>query len=83
MAYRVTNVQGLIELMRDLQGSRSSVCFARSLGISPQYLCDIYKQRKLPSGNVLSSLGVTASYSFPETITAQFQRRHGEKKCER
>lgn len=80
MAYRVTNVDGLIELMRDLQGDQPSKDFAESLAISPQYLCDIYRKRKKPGPKVLAALRAsrTVAYSYPDDIAKEIP--HGRKR---
>jgi hypothetical protein len=67
MPYKVLNVEGLISLMKDIQGDRTPAQFARDLGISRQYLGDIYHHRKLPGNSTfLSSLNVSTAYVIPE-----------------
>ena len=57
MAYKALTVAELLDLMKKLQGTKTSTEFASELGISKQYLSDIYNGRKNPSDTVSSLLG--------------------------
>lgn len=57
MAKAMTNAQ-VIALMKKRQGDRTAKEFARELGISGAYLCDIYKSVRAPGESVLSKLGI-------------------------
>jgi hypothetical protein len=59
MAYKALTVEELLELMKKIQGEKTNTEFANDLGISKQYLCDIYNGRKIPSETVSASLGFT------------------------
>jgi hypothetical protein len=59
MAYKALTVEELLELMKKIQGEKTNTEFAADLGISKQYLCDIYNGRKVPSETVSASLGFT------------------------
>ena len=50
--------QQVINKIRQLQGSSTQKDFAASLGISPQYLCDIYKGRRDPGPSILKAFGI-------------------------
>ena len=65
--YRVTNIEGLLEAMKSLQGDKTQAEYAQSMNVSPQYLSDVYKLRRDPGPKILSSLGVTRAYVIPET----------------
>jgi len=65
-----TDVKGLLEIMRIMQGGKTQAEYARSIGVTPQYLCDVYKQRREPGPAILSSMGATRSYLVPETFTS-------------
>lgn len=54
---RKLTVEQIVKAMRRRQGDMRDVEFARFLGISKSYLCDIYKGRKTPGEKVLSRLG--------------------------
>ena len=64
MAYLVKDVKELLGLMKRLQGERSSSDFASDLGISKQYLTDIYKGRRDPGDSVLRALNVTRQVAY-------------------
>jgi hypothetical protein len=57
MAYKALTVDELLGLMKKIQGEKTNTQFAADLGISKQYLCDIYNGRKVPSDTVSGSLG--------------------------
>ena len=59
MAYKALTVDELLDLMKRIQGEKTNTQFAADLGISKQYLCDIYNRRKVPSDTVSASLGYT------------------------
>ena len=60
MAYKALTVEQLLELMKKIQGDKTNTQFAADLGISKQYLSDMYKGRKIPSDNVSGMLGFTS-----------------------
>ena len=64
MAYKALTVQELLELMKKIQGEKTNTQFATEIGISKQYLTDIYNGRKVPSDTVSAALGFT-----PRVIT--------------
>jgi len=57
MAYNALTVAELLALMKKIQGEKTNTQFAAELGISKQYLTDMYNGRKVPSGTVSSLLG--------------------------
>jgi hypothetical protein len=59
MAYKALTVEELLGLMKKIQGEKTNTEFAADLGISKQYLCDIYNGRKIPSETVSATLGFT------------------------
>ena len=59
MAYKALTVEELLGLMKKIQGEKTNTQFAADLGISKQYLCDMYNGRKIPSDNVSATLGFT------------------------
>jgi len=59
MAYRALTVGELLDLMKKIQGEKTSTEFAADLGISKQYLSDMYNGRKIPSEAVSATLGFT------------------------
>jgi hypothetical protein len=59
MAYKALTVEELLSLMKKIQGEKTNTEFAAEIGISKQYLTDIYNRRKVPSDTVSSALGYT------------------------
>jgi hypothetical protein len=49
MAYKALTVEELLQLMKKIQGEKTNTEFAAEIGISKQYLTDIYNGRKVPS----------------------------------
>jgi DNA-binding XRE family transcriptional regulator len=59
MAYKALTVEELLGLMKKIQGEKTNTQFAAEIGISKQYLTDIYNGRKAPSDTVSAALGYT------------------------
>src|SRR5215469_2286646 len=57
MAYKALTVEELLALMKKIQGEKTNTEFAADLGISKQYLTDLYSGRKIPSDAVSSAFG--------------------------
>jgi len=57
MAYKALTVDELLALMKKLQGEKTNTEFAADLGISKQYLGDLYSGRKIPSATVSAAFG--------------------------
>jgi hypothetical protein len=57
MAYKALTVAELLALMKKIQGEKTITEFAADLGISKQYLTDMYNGRKAPSDSVSLQLG--------------------------
>jgi hypothetical protein len=69
--HTVTNIDGLLEIMKTLQGDQNQKEFAQSLGVSPQYLNDVYNRRRDPGPGITGSLGISAAmtYTIPDNLT--------------
>jgi transcriptional regulator with XRE-family HTH domain len=65
--YRVTNIAGLLEIMQKIQGERTQKEFAQTMGVSPQYLNDVYNSRREPGPAIYSFLGAERCYRVPES----------------
>jgi transcriptional regulator with XRE-family HTH domain len=69
--YQTTNIDGLLELMKTLQQDKTQKKYAEELGVSPQYLNDVYNFRRDPGPKILRSLGAEPCFLVPEsTINA-------------
>jgi hypothetical protein len=79
MAYKALSVDELLRLMKKIQGEKTNTEFAGELGISKQYLCDIYNGRKVPSDTVSAALGFeakTQTVYVPSTTAAKAEESH-------
>jgi len=73
MAYKALTVEELLNLMKKIQGEKTNTEFAAEIGISKQYLTDIYRRRKVPSETVSAALGYTPQVEtryFPSATAA-------------
>jgi DNA-binding XRE family transcriptional regulator len=73
MAYKALTVEELLGLMKKIQGEKTNTEFAAEIGISKQYLTDIYNGRKVPSDTVSAALGYTPRVEtryFPSATAA-------------
>jgi transcriptional regulator with XRE-family HTH domain len=67
--YQTANINGLLEIMKSLQGERTQTEFAQQLGVSTSYLSDVYNMRRDPGTKMLRTMGVetVTNYVIPET----------------
>jgi transcriptional regulator with XRE-family HTH domain len=67
MALKKMNLEEFLEFMKRQQGNQTAQQFASKLGISPQYLSDVYNGRRPPGESITSALNVEKSvvYSVP------------------
>ena len=54
---RYQPVEFVTALIKSRQGTQSAAAYARTLGISPQFLSDVYKGLRGPSKEMLDSIG--------------------------
>jgi len=74
MAYKALTVEELLALMKKIQGEKTNTEFAADLGISKQYLSDLYTGRKIPSDTVSGVFGFAqkrATLYVPSTTAAK------------
>ena len=55
---------GLIQMLQKIQGKRTQKEFAESLGVSQQYICDLYAGKRQIGDKVLRALGMTREWSY-------------------
>jgi len=60
----MADVLAVIRLMKQQQGERTQKEFASEIGISEQYLSDIYKGRREPGPTVCEALGVVSETTY-------------------
>jgi transcriptional regulator with XRE-family HTH domain len=53
----------VVTLLRKRQANRTAKELAEEIGITPQYLSDIFALRRLPGKTVLEFLGIEKSYT--------------------
>lgn len=54
----------VLEIMKKQMGDRTQSAYAGELGITPQYLCDIFQKRRDPGPKVLSRLGLVQTVKY-------------------
>ena len=58
MPLKKMNLDEFLEFMKKQQGDQTAQQFAARLGISPQYLSDVYNGRRPPGESITSALKV-------------------------
>jgi hypothetical protein len=76
MAYKALSVEELLALMKKLQGEKTNTEYAADLGISKQYLGDLYSGRKIPSATV------SAAFGFEQKVETRYIPFAGAAKSE-
>lgn len=57
-------IDQVLDLMKRRQGERTQREFAEELGVSQQYLCDVYLRKREPGESILKGLGMTRRTVF-------------------
>ncbi len=67
MPVKKMNLEQFLEFLKKQQGDQTAQQFASKLGISPQYLSDVYNGRRPPGESITSALQVEKSvvYTVP------------------
>ena len=58
MAVKRMNLDQFLEFMKKQQGEQTAQQFATRLGVSPQYLSDVYNGRRPPGESITAALNV-------------------------
>jgi transcriptional regulator with XRE-family HTH domain len=58
MPVKKMNLEQFLEFLKKQQGNQTAQQFASKLGVSPQYLSDVYKGRRPPGESITSALQV-------------------------
>jgi transcriptional regulator with XRE-family HTH domain len=58
MAVKKMNLEQFLEFLKKQQGEQTAQQFASRLGVSPQYLSDVYNGRRPPGESITSALKV-------------------------
>ena len=64
MPLKKMNLDQFLEFMKRKQGNQTAQQFASRLGISPQYLSDVYNGRRPPGESITSALQVEKSVIY-------------------
>lgn len=67
MPIKKMDLDEFLEFLKKKQGDQTDKQFASSLGVSPQYLCDVYNGRRTPGDSIASA--VSAERSLIYTVT--------------
>lgn len=67
MPVKKMNLEQFLEFLKKQQGDQTAQQFASRLGISPQYLSDVYNGRRPPGESITAALQVEKSvvYTVP------------------
>lgn len=67
MAVKRMNVEQFLEFLKKQQGEQTAQQFASRLGVSPQYLSDVYNGRRPPGESITAALNVEKAvvYTLP------------------
>lgn len=63
------NQASLVKMLKREQGTKSLRQFAQEIGISPAYLCDIYKGRRGGGAKLLSYFGIEKTVTVKTEFT--------------
>ena len=64
MPIKNMTLEEFLEFLKKQQGDRTDKQFADSLGVSPQYLCDVYNNRRVPGKGIASAVNATRSLVY-------------------
>ena len=56
------NTDEVLKMLRARMGQRTQRDFAAELGVSQQYLCDVYQGKRAPAKKMLQFLGLEPGY---------------------
>ena len=88
MALKKMNLDQFLEFLKRQQGGQTAQQFASRLGVSPQYLSDVYNGRRPPGESITSALQVEKSVVYtlaapPKASPAREEKRGEEKREEK
>jgi transcriptional regulator with XRE-family HTH domain len=82
MAVRKMNLEQFLEFMKKQQGEQTAQQFASRLGVSPQYLSDVYNGRRPPGESITSALNAEKAVVYTVPAPAKTVPQREEKKAE-
>jgi transcriptional regulator with XRE-family HTH domain len=87
MAVKRMNLDQFLEFLKKQQGEQTAQQFATRLGVSPQYLSDVYKGRRPPGESITAALKVEKAVVYKlatpsRTSLSRLGKKAAEKKAE-
>lgn len=68
-------LEQFLQWLRGRQGDMTQAQFALKLGISPQFLNDVYLRRREPGAKLLSALGLRKRVFYEEDLRAYLPKK--------
>ena len=87
MAVKRMNLDQFMEFLKKQQGEQTAQQFATRLGVSPQYLSDVFNGRRPPGESITAALKVEKAMVYKlvtpsGTSPSRAGKKAGEKKAE-
>ena len=82
MALRKMNLDQFMEFLKKQQGEQTAQQFASRLGVSPQYLSDVYNGRRPPGESITAALKVEKDVVYRLVTPAKTSPSRKELKAE-
>ena len=79
MAVKRMNLDQFMEFLKRQQGEQTAQQFATRLGVSPQYLSDVYKGRRPPGESIAAALRVEKAVVYTLATPPKTSPSRGEK----
>jgi transcriptional regulator with XRE-family HTH domain len=84
MAVKKMNLEQFLEFLKKQQGGQTAQQFANRLGVSPQYLSDVYNGRRPPGESITAALKVEKAMVYtvatPSKTSPSGEEKREEKK---
>ena len=69
MAIKKMDLDEFLEFLKKKQGDQTAASFASAIGVSPQYLSDVYNGRREPGESITSALKIQRVTTYVVTPT--------------
>jgi transcriptional regulator with XRE-family HTH domain len=79
MPLKKMNLEQFLEFLKKQQGGQTAQQFASRLGVSPQYLSDVFNGRRPPGESITSALKVERSVIY--TLAASSRTSPSKEEC--
>lgn len=79
MPIETLDLDGFLNFLREKQGDQTDKQFATTIGVSPQYLCDVYNYRRTPGESITSAMNAQRSVVFQVDIPEPEPPKKGKK----